>query len=80
VEGLSTTYSDAGAAPTYAELLARKRDVPPSGYRLGSQERAEQAAAVMAAVQELAAAQPPARPFDHDPPRPRPELRFIPRD
>jgi hypothetical protein len=80
VEGLSRTYADAGAAPTYAELLARKREVPPASYRLDSAERARQAAEIMAALEKLAKELPDPRPFDHDPPRPRPELRFIPRD
>jgi predicted acylesterase/phospholipase RssA len=80
VERLSETYSDAAHAPTYAELLARDANTPPGSYRLESAARAEQAAAVMTALTELAGALPDPAPFDHRPPRPRPDLRFVPRD
>ena len=80
VEALSETYSDATDAPSYAELLARDGNAPPGSYRLESVARAEQAAAVMAALEQLAAGLPDPPPFDHKPPRPRPDLRFIPRD
>ena len=80
VEKLSETYADAAASPTYAELLARDGETPPRGYRLGSAERAAQAAAIMASLEGLAAGLPDPPPFGHRPPRPRPELRFIPRD
>ena len=80
VERLSETFADTAAAPTYAALLARSGDAPPRGYRLGSAERAAQAAAIMAAIEQLAGALPDPPPFDHRPPQPRPELRFTPRD
>ncbi|HKH16827.1 MAG TPA: hypothetical protein VKA57_04825 [Solirubrobacteraceae bacterium] len=80
VRQLSQTYADAAAAPTYAELLARDAGTPPSGYRLGSAERARKAAAIMAALQELADELPDPPPFDYRAPNPRPQLRFIPRD
>jgi len=80
VERLSETYADTAASPSYAELLARDAATPPRGYRLDSAKRAEQAAAIMAALEQLAAALPDDKPFDHRPPQPRAELRFSPRE
>ena len=80
VERLSETYADTAASPTYAELLARDAAAPPRGYRLDSARRAEQAAAIMSALEQLVGALPEERPFDHRLPQPRAELRFLPRD